>query len=61
MQTERRICLILDNYSVHKSAFIKKIALHLNIAFISSTIFSSLKSNRTNLETNEKRNKTLLP
>ena len=24
MQTEQRICLILDNYSVHKSAFIKK-------------------------------------
>ena len=34
MQTEQRICLILDNYSVHKSAFIKKIALHLNIALI---------------------------
>lgn len=24
MQTEQRICLILDNYSVHNSAFIKK-------------------------------------
>ena len=24
MQTEQRICLILDNYSVHKSVFIKK-------------------------------------
>ena len=24
MQTEQRICLILDNYSIHKSAFIKK-------------------------------------
>lgn len=23
-QTEQRICLILDNYSIHKSAFIKK-------------------------------------
>ena len=34
MQTEQRICLILDNYSVHKSAFIKKIALHLNIELI---------------------------
>ena len=34
MQTEQRICLILDNYSVHKSAFIKKIALHLNITLI---------------------------
>ena len=34
MQTEQRICLILDNYSVHKSAFIKKIALHLNIVLI---------------------------
>ena len=34
MQTEQRICLILDNYSVPKSAFIKKIALHLNIALI---------------------------
>ena len=34
IQTEQRICLILDNYSVHKSAFIKKIALHLNIALI---------------------------
>ena len=34
IQTEQRICLILDNSSVHKSAFIKKIALHLNIALI---------------------------
>ncbi len=34
MQTEQRICLILDNYSIHKSAFIKKIALHLNITLI---------------------------
>ena len=34
MQNEKRICLILDNYSVHKSAFIKKIALHLNITLI---------------------------
>ena len=34
MQTEQRICLILDNYSAHKSAFIKKIALHLNITLI---------------------------
>ena len=34
MLTEQRICLILDNYSVHKSAFIKKIALHLNIVLI---------------------------
>lgn len=32
--SEQRICLILDNYSVHKSEFIKKIALHLNIALI---------------------------
>lgn len=34
MQTEQRICLILDNYSIHKSVFIKKIALHLNITLI---------------------------
>ena len=34
MQTEQRLCLILDNYSVYKSAFIKKIALHLNITLI---------------------------
>ena len=34
IQTEQRICLILDNYSVHKSAFIKKIALHPNITLI---------------------------
>ena len=34
MQTEQRICLILDKYSIHKSAFIKKIALHLNIELI---------------------------
>ena len=34
MQTEQRTCLILDNYSVYKSAFIKKIALHLNIELI---------------------------
>ncbi len=34
MQTEQRLCLILDNYSVHKSVFIKKIALHLNITLI---------------------------
>ena len=31
---KQRLCLILDNYSVHKSAFIKKIALHLNITLI---------------------------
>ena len=29
LETEQRICLILDNYSAHKSAFIKKIALIL--------------------------------
>lgn len=34
MLTEQRIYLILDNYSVHKYAFIKKIALHLNIVLI---------------------------
>ena len=34
METEQRICLILDNYSAHKSAFIKKIALMLNITLI---------------------------
>ncbi|MFM5882137.1 transposase [Methanobrevibacter gottschalkii] len=33
-KNEQRICLILDNYSVHKSAFIKKIALYLNITLI---------------------------
>ena len=33
-EKEQRICLILDNYSAHKSAFIKKIALHLNITLI---------------------------
>lgn len=57
MQTEQRICLILDNYSVHNSAFIKKIALHLNITLnIPSTILSTFKSNRANMETNETRN-----
>lgn len=34
METEKRICLILDNYSAHKSAFIKKIALILKIELI---------------------------
>ena len=34
MQTEQRLCLILDNYSVHKSAFIKKIAIQINITLI---------------------------
>ena len=34
MKCEERICLILDNYSVHKSAFIKKIAEILNIELI---------------------------
>ena len=34
MKCEKRICLILDNYSVHKSAFIKKIAEILNIVLI---------------------------
>ncbi len=34
MKCEKRICLILDNYSVHKSAFIKKIAEILNIRLI---------------------------
>ena len=61
MQTEQRLCLILDNYSVHKSAFIKKNSItpkyYINL---SPTILSTLKPNRTNLETNEKRNKTLL-
>lgn len=33
-KNEQRICLILDNYSVHKSAFIKEIALYLNITLI---------------------------
>lgn len=57
MQTEQRICLILDNYSIHKSAFIKKIALHPNITLnIPSTILSTSKSNRSNMETNETRN-----
>lgn len=57
MQTEQRICLILDNYSVHKSAFIKKIALHPNITLnIPSTILSTSKSNKSNIETNETRN-----
>ena len=40
MQTEQRLCLILDNYSVHKSVFIKKIALHLNITLIYLTPYS---------------------
>lgn len=57
MQTEQRICLILDNYSIHKSAFIKKIALHPNITLnIPSTILSTSKSNKSNIETNETRN-----
>ena len=34
IETEKRICLILDNYSAHKSAFIKKIALMLKIELI---------------------------
>ena len=57
IQTEQRICLILDNYSVHKSAFIKKNSTasqyYINI---SSTILPTSKSNRTNMETNETRN-----
>lgn len=57
MQTEQRICLILDNYSIHKFAFIKKIALHPNITLnIPSTILSTSKSNKSNIETNETRN-----
>lgn len=57
MQTEQRICLILDNYSIHKSAFIKKIALHPNITLnIPSTILSTSKSNKSNIETNKTRN-----
>lgn len=57
MQTEQRICLILDNYSVHKSAFIKKIALHPNITLnIPSTILPTSKSNRANMKTNKTRN-----
>lgn len=31
---EKRICLILDNYSVHRSAFIQEIAEKLNIVLI---------------------------
>ena len=40
IQTEQRLCLILDNYSVHKSVFIKKIALRLNITLIYLTPYS---------------------
>lgn len=34
MKNEKRICLILDHYSVHKSQFIKKVANILNITLI---------------------------
>ena len=34
MEDENRICLILDNYSVHKSQFIKKVVNILNIKLI---------------------------
>lgn len=34
IENEKRIILILDNYSVHKSAFIKKVAKILNIVLI---------------------------
>ena len=34
MKNEKRICLILDNYSVHKFQFIKKVANILNITLI---------------------------
>ena len=34
LNNTKRICLILDNYSSHKSAFIKKIANILNIVLI---------------------------
>ena len=34
ISTEQRICLILDNYSAHKSIFIKKVAKILNITLI---------------------------
>ena len=61
MQTEQRLCLILDNYSVHKIRIHQKNSIISEYYFnIPSTILSTLKSNRTNLETNEKRNKTLL-
>ncbi|WP_187115426.1 transposase [Methanobrevibacter oralis] len=44
--------MILDNYSIHKSTFIKKIALHLYIELIYLPPYSPLlKSNRTNMET----------
>ena len=54
---EKRICLILDNFSVHKSEFIKKIAKILNIELINLPPYSpTLKSYRTALENNEKYN-----
>lgn len=57
IQTEQRICLILDNYSVHKSAFIKKNSTTSQYCInIPSTILPTSKSNRTNMETNETRN-----
>lgn len=34
MQKEKRICVVLDNYSVHKSKFIENIAYYLNIVLI---------------------------
>ena len=56
IQTEQRICLILDNYSVHKSAFIKNSITSQYCINIPSTILPTSKSNRTNMETNETRN-----
>ena len=54
---KKRICLILDNFSVHKSAFIKKIAKILNIKLINLLPYSpTLKSYRTTMENNEKYN-----
>ena len=40
MHLPKRICLILDNFSVHKSAFIKKIAKILNIELINLSPYS---------------------
>ena len=46
IKCEKRICLILDNYSVHKSAFIKKIAEILNITLIYLPHYSPKLFNR---------------
>ena len=53
MKNEEKIYLILDNYNVHKSEFIKIVAKILNKSYCIYHLIHLIISNRKNMEINE--------